>query len=848
MRSRRQLIWRTDCPRRRIDCSARSADRPSVNAGRRSSSGAGFECVQSVEGEFQFFWGGLSVSIRIALAAVLVGFASCVVHAQNMHRVRQPHIPPSCVVLRARIAARNGVLPASAESHLDTQRIQSAIDHCGYGRAVELRSRGARQFFLTGPLTLHSGVTLLIDANTSLAASTNARLYDLTPGSCGVLGAHGRGCRPLISATHIRDSGVMGAGSIEGRGGDDLLGRHMTWWQLAHDAKVLDRYQKAPGLIALDHVHDFTLYGITLRDSPAFHVIVRDSSGFLAWDVKIMTPGTARNTDGIDPVSSRNVAIAHSYIHAGDDDVAISSNRAGPAEHISILDDHFYTGHGMSIGSGTSGGVSDVLVRNLSIDGAQNGIRIKSDRSRGGRVRDVRYENICITHVTNPIVLTSHYTDFSGKLIPEYRHITLKNVTIDTPGYYVFAGLGTRHRLGVTLENVFATGLSAQFMSAAHADVTFGPEEGNLVPHGADVRVAVAAGARGGTRRRCARQFVPFPSLASAPALKMRVPPIDKTLYVATDGTGDFYSIQRAIDVAPSTGAVISVAPGVYHEVLTITKPNILLRSPYRNAAKTIVVAGRGAATAGGTFRSATVNVLANNFTARNITFENDYNRRHPQVREGSQAIALRVEGDRDVFDNVRILGHQDTLFAATPHCLAGAAPHCAPARQFFDHCFIEGNVDFVFGDAKAVFDHCVILSNHHSVGFITAQSKKSPQQRSGFVFDHCRLGAKPGVGDVYLGRPWRPYATVVYLNTWMGPQIMPAGWREWHPGQTRSLRTAFFAEYRSSGPGAVEAQRERWAIRLTAQQAAEFAPARFLRGADGWNPMALRRHSPETP
>jgi polygalacturonase len=760
------------------------------------------------------------------------------------------------MVLRARLAAVNGVLPAEAERDLDTDRIQQAIDHCAAGQAVVLQADGSKQTFLSGPLTLRSGVTLVVNANTSLAASRDPRVYDVTAGSCGILGEHRQGCKPLVSGNDISDSGIMGDGSIDGRGGAKILGSKDTWWELAHQAKVLDKYQNVPGLIELSHVRNFTLYRITLRDSAAHHVVAHDSDGFTAWGVKIMTPETARNTDGINPVSSTNVTIAHCYIHAGDDNVAISSKPGAPAANISILDDHFYTGHGMSIGSGTGGGVSHVLVRNLSIDGAQNGIRIKSDPSRGGLVRDITYENVCIRRVSNPIVLTPHYTNFSGTLIPQYRDIKLRNVHILTPGEYIFAGLDAQHQLGLTLENVFADGLAESHVISEDAAVTIGGAAGNLVPQGPNVTVERVAGSHPGSPLACETRFTPFPALQTAPRLEVEVPPVDKTLYVAADGTGDYYSIQRAIDVAPAEGAVISVAPGTYREVLTINKPNVVLRAPYEDATKTVVVGDKSAGTAGGTLESATVNVLANDFLAQNITFENDFNRTHPQLPQGSQAVALLVRGDRDVFENVRILGHQDTLYAGGPECStgtgigigtgAGADRACPTARQYFTRCYVEGNVDFIFGDGKTVFDRCVISSNAHSVGFITAQSKNYAGQDSGFVFRDCRLVAAPGVDNVYLGRPWRPYATVVYLNTWMGSHILPEGWREWHPGETDYLPTAFFAEYRSSGPGAESSRRESHAHALTPQQAEEFEPQAFLRGGDGWNPLAVLSAHPD--
>lgn len=772
------------------------------------------------------------------VALTLAGAA----RAQDTRDVREPRIPPTCVLLHARLAAIHGELPADAERNLDTERIQQAMDHCVRGHAVVLQADGGKQTFLSGPLTLRSGVMLVIRANTSLAASANPRVYDIAPGSCGVLGERGSGCKPLLSGSGIDDSGIMGDGSVDGRGGATILGSKTTWWRLARTAKLLDRYQKVPGLLELSEVRNFTLYRITLRDSPRTHVALHDSNGFTAWGVHIVTPETARNTDGIDPVSSTNVTIRDCYIQAGDDNVAIGSRPGAEASHISILDNHFYSGHGMSIGSGTAGGVSHVLVRNLTIDGATNGLRIKSDPSRGGLVHAITYENVCIRNVTNPLVLTPHYTNFAGERLPQYRDITLRNVHILTPGEYILAGLDPEHQLEVKLDGVFAEGLNESHVMAEQVNVTLGAAVGNLVPQGPGVTVEREPRSHAGAPLACGKSFVPFPELPSAPRLNVEVLPEDKTLYVAADGTGDYYSIQRALDVAPPTGAVISVAPGTYHEVLIVKKPHIVLRSPYEDASRTVVVADKSAGTAGDTLQSATVNVLADDFLAENLSFVNDFNSTHPQLAQGSQAVALLVRADRGIFENVHVLGNQDTLYAGTPQCSAAASP-CPAARQYFDHCLIEGNVDFIFGDARSIFDHCVIRSTPHSVGFITAQSRSDARQDSGFVFQDCRLVAAPGVGNVYLGRPWRAYASVVFADTWMDAHIVPAGWREWHPDETNYLTTAFFAEYRSSGPGADGAAREPHAIHLTAEQAQEFAPAKFLRGSDDWNPVVVLEH-----
>jgi polygalacturonase len=634
----------------------------------------------------------------------------------------------------------------------------------------------------------------------------------------------------------------MGDGSIDGRGGAKLLGQDVTWWDLAHQAKITDKEQSVPRIITVNRSNGFTLYKITLRNSPNFHVGVNDTDGFTAWGVKIMTPKTARNTDGIDPGSSRNVTIAYCSIHTGDDDVAVKSGKAGPASDISILHNHFYTGHGMSIGSGTNGGVDHMLVDDLTIDGADNGIRIKSDRSRGGLVHDLVYHDVCIRDTKNPLVFTPLYTTFSGDQLPIYRDITLRDIHILTAGSYTFLGLDAEHKLELTFDNVFADDQEHSTWLAKDVDITIGSKRGNLEPKGDNVTVQQMAGSSAGTPLACESRFVPFPVLTTAPEIAGTIPPEDETLYVAADGTGDFYSIQRALDAAPKSGALVLVAPGTYREVLTIDKPNIRLRSASPDASKTVVVNDRSSGTAGGTLHSATVNVSADNFFAENITFQNDFNATHPQLPAGSQALALLVKGDRAIFHNVHLLGNQDTVYAGSRNCSPDGAD-CIPARQYFSDCYIAGNVDFIFGDGKAVFDRCEIHSTPHAGGYITAQAKHYPEEDSGFVFNQCKITADSDVtNSVYLGRPWRLYATVVYLNTEMGDKIDPAGWREWHPGETHSIETVFYAEYGSTGPGAHHDQRDPHTRFLTPEQARQYAPSIFLRGSDGWDPLQVSR------
>lgn len=293
---------------------------------------------------------------------------------------------------------------------------------------------------------------------------------------------------------------------------------------------------------------------------------------------------------------------------------------------------------------------------------------------------------------------------------------------------------------------------------------------------------------------------------------------------VSATGHGDFRTIQQAIDHAPDEGEnqqlVIAIEPGTYTERLVIPqdRQDVKLLGLGKDPSATIITYDMSAAVAGGTFVSSTVDVEGAGFEASNLTVENSHG-------PGSQAVALAVHSDRAVLRNCRLIGWQDTLYAAS-------------GRQFYDHCYISGAVDFIFGNARAVFDHCEI----HSVGpgYITAESRTRPDGLGGFVFSHSRLTADESANPVYLGRPWRPYARVVFLNTFLGPHIDPAGWREWHPGETQSLETAYYAEYNSTGPGGLSAHREPHARLLTASQAEQFDTKRFLSSPNDWDPTQV--------
>ncbi len=319
-----------------------------------------------------------------------------------------------------------------------------------------------------------------------------------------------------------------------------------------------------------------------------------------------------------------------------------------------------------------------------------------------------------------------------------------------------------------------------------------------------------------------------------------------RTITVAPPGAsraGDFSTVQEAVTAAPETGAVIRIRPGVYREVVHVDKPNIQLRGETDDASKVVIVDDMGDPMTCGTFCSPTMFVTGDGFFATHLTISNDLSKTG-KVR--TQGVALSITSDRAVLRDVRLLGAQDTLYANSKRC-NGEAP-CQTSRQYFDHCYIEGEVDFIFGNSKAVFESCEIRSVTHAAGgYLTAQSRDKPDEDSGYVFNHCRTTAEPGVSNVFLGRPWRDYAKVIYLNTEMGAHIVAAGWSEWHKGDadptknTDRLKTAYYAEFNSTGPGAHPKDREPLAHMLTAEEAKQYETRAWLGGTDGWDPTKVK-------
>jgi pectinesterase len=307
-----------------------------------------------------------------------------------------------------------------------------------------------------------------------------------------------------------------------------------------------------------------------------------------------------------------------------------------------------------------------------------------------------------------------------------------------------------------------------------------------------------------------------------------------KVIVVAADGSGQFTTVQQAVDSAPNGNVRIDIKPGEYRQLIAIKSDGIELRGIGKRPEDVVLVYDNSAASAGGTGKSGTASISGDNFYAENLTIANDFEKRRPRTNEGSQAVALLLTGDRAVLRHVRLLGYQDTLYASSKVCHgAGEIGVCHASRQYFSDCYVEGHVDFIFGDAKAVFDSCEIHAMAHAVITITAQSRVRPDEDSGYVFRDCTVTAETGAQDILLGRPWRDYSTVVWIDTNFKAPLDSKGWAEWGG----RLKTSYYAEFNSHGLAGDIAQRVPLSHQLSASEAAKYATKPWLAGPDAWNP-----------
>ncbi|HET7897210.1 MAG TPA: pectinesterase family protein [Flavisolibacter sp.] len=290
---------------------------------------------------------------------------------------------------------------------------------------------------------------------------------------------------------------------------------------------------------------------------------------------------------------------------------------------------------------------------------------------------------------------------------------------------------------------------------------------------------------------------------------------------MAQDGSGGFRTVQAAFDAIPKNNkkpVTVFVKNGVYKEKLLLDSSKRFVNLIGEDKFATVLTYDdhTGTVTPKGetvdTQTSQSFLEAADDFTAKNISFQNNAG------FTAGQAVAIQIRGDRAAFFNCRFLGFQDVLFPSKPF-----------TRQYFEHCYIEGTTDFIFGPSTAWFEQCHIHSKKNS--HVTAAS--TPKETAiGYVFNDCILTADTALTKVSLGRPWRPYASVTYLHCYIGQHILPEGWSNWN--KTDNDKTARYAEYENFGPGANPAARVSWARQLPASEAKLITLKAVL---NDWNP-----------
>ncbi|SDG40928.1 pectinesterase family protein [Epilithonimonas hungarica] len=300
------------------------------------------------------------------------------------------------------------------------------------------------------------------------------------------------------------------------------------------------------------------------------------------------------------------------------------------------------------------------------------------------------------------------------------------------------------------------------------------------------------------------------------------------SITVAKDGSGDFATIQSAInsirDLGPAE-AFIKIKSGIYNEKIVIPSSKHLITIEGEDKENTIITNDDFSGKLNpltndklNTFNSYTFLVAGDNIKVSNLTIRNS------SCNQG-QAVALHVEGDRFVMKNSKILGCQDTLYAATDH-----------SRQYYENCYIEGTTDFIFGQATVVFKNCEIKSLANS--YITAAATSKDNQ-FGFVFIDCHLTAKEDITKVYLGRPWRPFAKTVFINTTMESHILPEGWNPWEGDKMfpDKEKTTFYAEFGNKGNGANSSKRVEWSHQLSKKELKNYTVEKIFKKSDNWIP-----------
>jgi polygalacturonase len=360
---------------------------------------------------------------------------------------------------------------------LDTAAIQKAFTDCGKGGGGIVRFPPGT--YLSQPVTLGTKTTVILEKGAILLASPDHKHFMKTPGDW-LKAASGSDFIPLLSGKDLSDITITGEGAIDGNGA--------VWWEEAEKArqKVSGYTLPRPNLFTMQRCKNVKLAGITLRNSPKFHFVPTECENVRVEGVTILAPAGSANTDGIDPSNCKDVVITRCTIDVGDDNIAIKSGkkvsgREFGCENITVTDCTFKSGHGMSIGSETVGGVRNVVVRNCTFEDTDNGLRIKSRRERGGKVENIIYENCTLKNCHPAISIMAYYQNSTHGKFPEedkakpvtdttpiFQNIVIRKVTgTSTREVGLIVGLPESPIRNVLLENVTLSGTEGLFIANA---------------------------------------------------------------------------------------------------------------------------------------------------------------------------------------------------------------------------------------------------------------------------------------------------------------------------------------------------------------------------------------------
>jgi polygalacturonase len=445
-----------------------------------------------------------------------------------------PADPGAACTLTAQIATTdtdNNWLPDENQTATDTMRINMALTTCP---VVKLTASGTLNAFVSGPIQINGSV-LWVDQGVTLYASRDPNNYQAhktmtDPGDCGKVGVNDSSACTSFITVNGPSPGIIGEGIIDGQGGEPLVGHDYSWWQLSSALQTIDGSIGNPTLVDVrSQVTNFLMYKITLHNSPKFHVKITSTpvggpaagcpsmgAGFIVWGVTILTPSrwlntqgllmsphSSRNTDGIDPGETSFATcglLAYNTISTGDDHIAIKGGHG--VSDIVVVHNHFGTGHGMSIGSETYGGVDGLNVCDLTIDadsrpvgqgaspGDFNGIRVKSDASRGGTVTNVQFRNVCMRDVNNAILMSTAYNPlFSGTMFPQFSNILFRNIhdvgcmAVTQPVVTLNGFSALYPATDIQLDNVVVDWTGPEAVSSEFAQITLGPNDVNFAPY-----------------------------------------------------------------------------------------------------------------------------------------------------------------------------------------------------------------------------------------------------------------------------------------------------------------------------------------------------------------------------